>query len=198
HPSHVHSRSAHLGMIQTHFAADMVAACAGLPFGMSEAIRQLQEVKRPVLLVCAEKFSDKIGTVRTSRMIFGDGAAAMVIGPAPEGNRPDVEYYQTYASGPMSEVDSIIWPNPEFDNNITVYGPEVKALVKRYLTQMIHELGALPHPDGDGTMLQAIDLIVPHQANKTMAVHYAKSAGIPPERLYLNIETVGNTSPPSI
>ena len=99
-----------------------------------------------MLLVCGEKFSDKIGTVRTSRMIFGDGAAALVVGPAPDGAAPDVEYYQTYASGPMSEVDSIVWPNPEFDNNITVHGPEVKALVQRYLTQMIHELGTLPDP----------------------------------------------------
>ena len=191
--------SGQLGMFQTHFSADIVAACAGLPFGLSEAIRQLQEVRRPVLLVCGEKFSDKIGTVRTSRMIFGDGAAALVVGPAPEGAAPDVEYYQTYASGPMSEVDSIIWPNPEFDNNITVYGPEVKALVKRYLTQMIRELVALPHPDGgDRSLLDAIDLVVPHQANKTMVVHYAKGAGIPPERLYFNIERVGNTSSASI
>src|SRR2546430_12913357 len=191
--------SGQLGMFQTHFSGDIVAACAGLPYGLSEAIRQLQEVKRPVLLVCAEKFSDKIGTVRTSRMIFGDGAAAMVIGAAPEGAAPDVEYYQTYASGPMSEVDSIIWPNPEFDNNITVFGPEVKALVKRYLTQMIKELDALPHPDGGGrSLLEAIELVVPHQANKTMVVHYAKAAGIDPASLYFNIERVGNTSSASI
>jgi 3-oxoacyl-[acyl-carrier-protein] synthase III len=190
--------SGQLGMFQTHFSADIVAACAGLPFGLSEAIRQLQEVRRPVLLVCGEKFSDKIGTVRTSRMIFGDGAAALVVGPAPADAAPDVEYYQTYASGPMSEVDSIIWPNPEFDNNITVHGPEVRALVKRYLTQMIHELGALPHPGGTGTLLDAIDLVVPHQANKTMVVNYAKAAGIAPERLYFNIDRVGNTSSASI
>jgi 3-oxoacyl-[acyl-carrier-protein] synthase-3 len=190
--------SGQLGMFQTHFSGDIVAACAGLPYGLSEAIHQLQEVRRPVLLVCGEKFSDKIGTVRTSRMIFGDGAAALVVGPAPDGAPPDVEYYQTYASGPMSEVDSIIWPNPEFDNNITVFGPEVKALVKRYLTQMIRELGALPHPDGTGSLLDAIDLVVPHQANKTMVVHYAKAAGIAPERLYFNIERVGNTSSASI
>ncbi len=190
--------SGQLGMFQTHFSADIIAACAGLPFGLSEAIRQLQEVRRPVLLVCGEKFSDKIGTVRTSRMIFGDGAAAIVVGPAPEGAPPDVEYYQTYASGPMSEVDSIIWPNPEFDNNITVHGPEVRALVKRYLTQMIRELQTLPNPDGAGSLLEAIDLIVPHQANKTMVVHYARAAGIAAERLYFNIDRVGNTSSASI
>ena len=74
--------SGELGLLQTHASADLIAACAGLPYGMAEAIRQLQEVSRPVLLVCVEKFSDKIGSVRTSRMIFGDGAAAMVIGPA--------------------------------------------------------------------------------------------------------------------
>jgi len=44
-------------MFQTHFSADIVAACAGLPFGLSEAIRQLQEVRRPVLLVCGGEVS---------------------------------------------------------------------------------------------------------------------------------------------
>ena len=84
-------------------------------------------MNRPVLLVCGEKFSDKIGTVRPSRMIFGDGAAALVIGAGgAEGEQTDIEVLQTYAGGPVSEVNSIIWPNPEFDNNITVYGPEVR------------------------------------------------------------------------
>jgi len=138
--------SGQLGLFQTHASCDLVAACAGLPYGIAEAVRLLQEVERPVLLVCGEKFSDKIGTVRTSRMIFGDGAAALVVAPAPPGAAPDIEWVQTYASGPMSEVDSIIWPNPEFDNNITVYGPQVIALVRRYLTQMIDELRGLPPP----------------------------------------------------
>ncbi len=191
--------SGEMGIFQTHNSCDIVAACAGLPYGLSEAVRLLQEVERPVLVVCGEKFSDKIGTVRTSRMIFGDGAAALVVGPAPAGAPTDVEVLQTYASGPMSEVDSIIWPNPDFDNNITVYGPEVKALVKRYLTQMLDELRALPHPDGGtGSLLEAIDLIVPHQANKTMVVNIANGAGVAPERLYFNIERVGNTSSASI
>jgi len=194
--------SGELGLQQTHASLDMVAACAGLPYGMSEAVRQLQEVRRSVLLVCVEKFSDKIGSVRTSRMIFGDGAAAMVIVPAPAGQAGDVEVLQTYASGPHSEVNSIIWPNAEFDGDITVYGPEVKALVQRYLTQMLGELGDQPDPDdleGSGrTLLESIDLIIPHQANKTMILNLAGKAGLSADQMYFNVERMGNVSAASI
>ena len=191
--------SGQLGIQQTHASYDIVAACAGLPYGLSDAVRLLQEVRRPVLVVCVEKFSDKIGNVRTSRMIFGDGAAALVVGVAPEGTEPDVEYLQTYASGPASEVNSIIWPNPEFDNNITVYGPEVKSLAGRYLAQMIEEISALPGPGGPGSsLLDSIDLVVPHQANRTMVESLARKAGLSTDSLYFNIGTVGNASSASI
>ncbi len=191
--------SGQLGIAQTHASYDLIAACAGLPYGLSEAVRFLQEIERPVLVVCAEKFSDKIGNVRPSRMIFGDGAAALVVGVAPEGSAPDIEYMQTYASGPASEVNSIIWPNPAFDNNITVYGPEVKSLAGRYLKQMIEELGALPDPDQKAdSLLDSIDLIVPHQANKTMVVQLAQNAGLSEDNLYFNISEVGNASSASI
>lgn len=191
--------SGELGLQQTHASADMVAACAGFPYGLGEAIRQLQEVRRPVLVVCVEKFSDKIGSVRTSRMIFGDGAAAMVIGPAAAGQTGDVEVVQTYASGPHSQVNSIIWPNAEFDGDITVYGPEVKALVARYLAQMLGELGGQPDPDDPGrTLLDGIELIIPHQANKTMILNLAGKAGLSADQLYFNVERMGNVSAASI
>jgi 3-oxoacyl-[acyl-carrier-protein] synthase-3 len=156
-------------------------------------------VNRPVLLVCGEKFSDKIGSVRASRMIFGDGAAALVVGPAPDGVSSDIDVIQTYASGPFSEVNSIICPNPAFDKSMTVYGPDVQVLVKRYLMQMMEELCVARDPD-DSTrsLLDAIDLIVPHQANRTMVAKLASAAGFAASKLYFNIEQVGNTSAASI
>jgi 3-oxoacyl-(acyl-carrier-protein) synthase III len=191
--------SGQLGIYQTHASCDIIAACAGMAYGLSDATRILQEVQRPVLVVCVEKFSDKIGNVRPSRMIFGDGAAAFVIGVAPEGEQTDIEFMQTYASGPAAQVNSIIWPNPEFDNNITVYGPEVKKLAGRYLEQMIGELRVLPDPDGvKASLLESIDLIVPHQANKTMVIDLALQAGLSEDQLYFNVETVGNASSASI
>ncbi|AXY51365.1 ketoacyl-ACP synthase III [Rhodococcus sp. GXMU-t2271] len=190
--------SGELGIAQTHASFDLVAACAGLPYGLAEATRILQQIRRPVLVVCVEKFSDKIGSVRPSRMIFGDGAAALVVGVAPEGAEPDIEYLQTYASGPTSEVNSIIWPNPDFDNAITVYGPEVKSLAGRYLAQMLDEVRALPGLDKGESLLDDIDLVVPHQANKTMIIDLAAKAGLAADRLYFNIEKVGNASSASI
>ncbi len=190
--------SGQLGIYRTYASCDLVAACAGFPYGLAEAVRILQEVERPVLVVFAEKFSDKIGTVRTSRMLFGDGAAAMVVAPAPEGADTDIEFLQTYASGPVSEVNSIIWPNVEFDGNVTVFGPEVKALVERYLVQMIEELKELRMPDGDGDLLDHIEAVVPHQANKVMVSDIATGAGIPIEKVYFNVERTGNLSAASI
>lgn len=179
--------SGQLGILQTHCSADIVAACAGFPYGVAEAIRLLREIERPVLLVMAEKFSDKIGNARPSRMIFGDGAAAVVIAPS-EGER-DIHVVQTYASGPASQVNSIIWPNHEFDNDITVYGPEVKALVKRYLNQMMGELSGLG---------LEIDIIVPHQANKNMITEITQAQGIDGKDIFFNISEVGNASAASI
>jgi 3-oxoacyl-[acyl-carrier-protein] synthase-3 len=179
--------SGQLGMLQTHCSADIVAACAGFPYGVAEAVRLLREVERPVLLVMAEKFSDKVGNARPSRMIFGDGAAAMVI--APSAGERDIHVVQTYASGPFSQVNSIIWPNYDFDNDITVFGPEVKALVKRYLNQMMDELSGLG---------LKIDMIVPHQANKNMIIDIAVPQGIDAKDIYFNIAEVGNASAASI
>ena len=134
--------SGELGILQTHCSADIVAACAGFPYGLSEAVRLIQEIERPVLLVCVEKFSDKIGArpdvqddLRRRRR--GDRRRTR----RPTARRATSHVMNTYASGPWSQVNSIIWPNPEFDNDITVYGPEVKALAGRYLIQMIEELG---------------------------------------------------------
>jgi len=191
--------SGQLGIFQTHASFDITAACAGMAYGLSEATRLLQEVRRPVLVVCAEKVSDKIGNVRSSRMVFGDGAAAFVIGVAPRGQAPDIEIMQTYASGPANEVNSIIWPNPAFDNNITVHGPDVRSLAGRYFEQMLDELKVLPDPDGlKGSLLESIDLVVPHQANKPMVIDLASRAGLSSDGLYFNVESVGNASSASI
>ena len=47
-------------------------------------------------------------------------------------------------------------------------------------------------------MLDAVELVVPHQANKAMVTSIAEAVGLDVSRLYFNIERVGNTSAASI
>ena len=80
-----------------------------------------------------------------------------------------------------------------------MYGPEVKALVQRYLVQMLGELGGQPDPDDPGRpLLESIELIIPHQANKTMILNLAGKAGLAADPLYFNVERMGNVSAASI
>ena len=61
------------------------------------------------------------------------------------------------------------------------------------------DIRALPDPDGAAeSLLASIELIIPHQANKTMVIELAAAAGITADQLYFNIEQVGNASSASI
>jgi hypothetical protein len=64
---------------------------------------------------------------------------------------------------------------------------------------MLDELGAQSDPDDPGrTLLESIELIVPHQANKTMILNLASKAGLSTDQLYFNVERMGNVSAASI
>ena len=64
---------------------------------------------------------------------------------------------------------------------------------------MIDELQAQPDPTAArGPAWDTVELVVPHQANKTMVIELAEEAGLSADQLYFNIETVGNTSAASI
>ena len=188
--------SGELGILQTHCSADIVAACAGLPYGLSEAVRLLQEVDRPVLLVCVEKFSDKIGAVRTSRMIFGDGAAALVVAPAPEGEAGDVHVLNTYASGPCDagELDHLAEPG-------------VRQRHHRLRTRGEGARGSLPRADDRGAGRRAglnghaAGRRRPDRASPGEQDDGPRARGDGrrrPDQLYFDIETMGNVSSASI
>jgi len=64
---------------------------------------------------------------------------------------------------------------------------------------MIDELKVLPDPDGvKASLLESIDLIVPHQANKRIIDGSAHKLGIAPEKVVITVDRHGNTSAASI
>jgi 3-oxoacyl-(acyl-carrier-protein) synthase III len=174
---------------------DVVAACAGFPYGLAQASRIVEETGGSVLLVLGEKFADKTGTVRSSRMIFGDGAAALLLTPCPH-EQGDIEFVETYAGGSSAEVHSVVWPNPAFNNHLTVDAQGARSIVQRYLSRILSDLADRTPPQR--SPMDDVDLIVPHQANERMVRELATAAGIPDNRLYFDIDRVGNLSAASI
>ncbi len=71
-------------------------------------------------------------------------------------------------------------------------------MVKRYLDQMMDELSQLESVKGGKALVDDIDMIVPHQANKTMIIDIAEPQGIDANDIYFNIADVGNASAASI
>ena len=64
---------------------------------------------------------------------------------------------------------------------------------------MVGELKMLPDAEGRAaSLLETVDLVVPHQANKTMVTKIAEGVGLTADQLYFNIERVGNVSAASI
>jgi 3-oxoacyl-(acyl-carrier-protein) synthase III len=184
-----------LGLTELAGVWDVVAACAGLPYGLAQAAHVIEEAECSVLLVLAERFSDKLGTVRSSRMLFGDGAAALMLSPA-NGAGSDLEVVQTYAGGAYEEVHSVIWPNEHFNNHLTVDGPGARSIVQRYMRQILDDL-RWQSRERD-SLAPGIDLVIPHQANERMVRDIAEAAGIPAGRLYFNVSRVGNLGGASI
>ena len=138
-------------------------------------------------------------TVRPARMIFGDGAAALVLAPAAPGSRPTSRSCRPTQAARSARSTRSSGPTPSSTTTSPSTDRRSRSLAGRYLMQMIDELKTQSDPDGEAaTLLDSIDLIVPHQANKTMVIKLAEDAGLTPDQLYFNIETVGNTSAASI
>ncbi len=99
------------GLQQTHASVDLVAACAGLAYGLSEVVRLLQEVDRPALLACAEKFSDKRHSapvpddLRRRRVRHRDRAGAV---RRTQGHRPVADVRRR--AGNPGELDHLAEP----------------------------------------------------------------------------------------
>ena len=159
-----HPADAHLG------ATSSPRAPASLRADRSHRVLQL--VQRPVLVVSAEKFSDKIGNVRPSRMVFGDGAAAIIIGVArgiATGHGPADLCQRSDKPGQLDPV-----AQPRVRQQHHRLRPRGEGARWAFLVQMLDDIRALPDPDGVAeSLLASVELIVPHQANKTMVVDLA-------------------------
>lgn len=184
-------------------ALDLSAACSGWLYGLSLAEGYLTAGRAEyALVVAAEKMSAIVDwTDRTTCVLFGDGSGAAVLKRA-EGETGIVSSFHR-SDGNLAEL---LWrpaggaavPITEEtlsrrDHLLRMSGREIFKNAVRSMAQACGE--ALSEAGITG---EEVDLMVPHQANIRIIESTAKYAGIPMEKVFVNLDRYGNMSSASI
>jgi 3-oxoacyl-[acyl-carrier-protein] synthase-3 len=190
-------------------AFDVSAACAGFVFGLSVADQFIATGQmRHVLVVGVELLSRVTNwTDRTTCILFGDGAGAVVLGPADvkPGDPKPRGLLSTSILTDGSLAHSLRIPgggtvqpssHETVDQKlqyIQMKGQDIfKVAVKNLLSASRNAIARAGMTQDD------IDWICAHQANKRIIDQVVARVEVPPEKVLMNIERVGNTSSASI
>ena len=181
------------------FSYDLMAACSSFLFGMSIAAKYIESGSyKKVLLVGADKMSSIIDYKdRTTCIIFGDGAGAVLFEPNFEGLGVQDEYLRTDGNGRDSlkiEAGGSLLPSSieTVKNNQHVVFQDGKTVFKFAVTRMADVSDKILKRNnltGDD-----IQWLVPHQANNRIIEATSKRMKLPDEKVMKNIHKYGNTT----
>lgn len=189
-------------------ALDVRNQCSGFLYGLSvaDAWIRLGQYRR-VLLVGAEVHSTGLDLTTRGRdvsCLFGDGAGAVLLGPAEDGRgllsirlHADGRYARSlWIEAPASGcVPARLTPEmlAEGRHFTRMNGRHVFTMAIQRMPEVVHEALAAA-----GLGLDDIALLVPHQANQRITEAVAAQLGLSMDRVFSNIETLGNTTAASI
>jgi 3-oxoacyl-[acyl-carrier-protein] synthase-3 len=181
-------------------AFDLQAVCSGFVFALSTADKFLRSGShKRALVIGAETFSRILDwTDRTTCVLFGDGAGAVVIEAQeqPEGLagrgiltthlRSDGRHTaKLYVDGGPSLTQTV--------GHLRMEGREVFKHAVGMITDVMNDAYA-----ATGTTSDDLDWFVPHQANKRIIDASAEKLKIAPEKVVITVDRHGNTSAASI
>ncbi|MFK7811399.1 MAG: beta-ketoacyl-ACP synthase III [Maribacter sp.] len=181
------------------FAYDLLAACSSFLFGMSTASSYIESGRyKKVLLIGADKMSSIINYKdRTTCIIFGDGAGAVLFEPNEEGLGFQDEYLRADGSGRkflgMEAGGSILPATHEtVDADQHYIFQDGKSVFKFAVSNMadVAEKIMLRNKLTD----EDVSWLVPHQANKRIIDATANRMGLDSARVMMNIQKYGNTT----
>lgn len=171
-------------------AVDVLAACTSFIYGLHYATTAIESGRaKRVLVVGADLLTRFVDfTDRTTCVLFGDGAGAVVVEAADE---PGILGIDLGAEGVPAEVLTI--PAGGDDQHIHMLGGEVFKFAVRVIPETTQR--ALEASD---LTIDDVTWLVPHQANQRIIVAAAERLGMEPDKVFSNIEVTGNTSAASI
>lgn len=181
------------------FSYDLVAACSSFLFGMSTAARYIESGRyKKVLLIGADKMSSIVDyTDRTTCIIFGDGAGAVLFEPNLEGLGVQDEILRSDGVGrPSLKIDaggSILPPSNQTiaDKQHYVHqdGKTVFKFAVSKMADVSEKIMQRNNLTGDD-----VSWLVPHQANKRIIDATSRRMNLPQDKVMLNIHRYGNTT----
>jgi 3-oxoacyl-[acyl-carrier-protein] synthase-3 len=185
------------------FAYDISAGCSGFIYGMVVAEQFIAAgTIETALVIGAEnltKFTDM--TDRNTCVLFGDGAGAVVV-KACDPPRGIIAHYlgSDGKLGSLLEFPAGGSRKPASHETvdqrlhyIKMNGPKVYLHASKAMSDSVHRV-----LDQAGLAGDDIDILFPHQANIRIIQTVAERAGMPMEKVFVNIEKYGNTSAASI
>jgi 3-oxoacyl-[acyl-carrier-protein] synthase-3 len=184
-------------------AFDVNAACAGFSFGLSTATAFVNAgMAETVLLIGAEVFSRILDfTDRSTCILFGDGAGAVVVSVA---DSPGILDTVLGADGTAAEI--LLVPaggsrEPATHGSVeardhNVRMPNGREVFKRAVTEMAAACRDLL--EKSGFTAEDVDVLIPHQANARIMTAVADRLHVPAARAVIDVAEVGNTSAASI
>jgi len=181
------------------FAYDLLAACSSFLFGMSTVAGHIETGRyKKVLLIGADKMSSIIDyTDRTTCIIFGDGAGAVLFEPNTEGFGLQDEYLRADGSGRqylgMEGGGSLMPATIESVTNKKHFiFQEGKTVFKFAVSNMANVAAKIM--ERNELTEEDVNWLVPHQANKRIIDATAKRMGVDDSKVLMNIQRYGNTT----
>lgn len=181
------------------FSFDLVAACSSFLYGMSTAARFIESGKyKKVLLIGADKMSSIIDYEdRTTCIIFGDGAGAVLFEPNEEGLGLLDEHLRSDGEGRAHlKIDaggSLLPASIETVTNKQHYVFQDGKTVFKFAVSNMADVCAKVM-EKNNLVGNDISWLVPHQANKRIIDAAAHRMNLPDEKVMLNIHKYGNTT----
>jgi len=179
---------------------DLSAACSGFPYALQVGAKLVESgMHKKVLVIGADVMSSIIDyTDRSTCVIFGDGAGAVLLEPCEEGEVGLIDYWH--------EVDGSGAVALNMPGGGSLHPTTADTVAKKM--HYVHQDGQAVYKFAVRKMAEATETVlhrngvtgkdlgcfIPHQANKRIIESTAHRLGMPEDRVIINIDRYGNTT----
>ena len=190
--------------LKNAFAYDFSAACCGFLYTLDVAASMIQSGRyKKIIVIGADKMSSLVDyTDRATCVLFGDGAGAVLVEATEEENvGVQNSYLRTDGQGlPFLHMKAggSVCPPSHFtvDHRLHYLYQEGRTVFRYAVTDMSNDVMKIM--EMNNLKAEDVNWVIPHEANLRIIEAVTKRAGIPLDKVVVNIDHYGNTSAATI